>query len=96
MSSINICMIISGPPLMEATTLITRPGREHLFLYWSRKFKDLCTVNMIGSRSVVFLHSYEVIKKLFVQHADSFSNRPKSRWLVHYLSKGKGNKFKYC
>ena len=91
---LNLYRIISGPSLMEATTLMTRHDRENLFLHWSRKFKELCTVNIIASKTVVFLHSYELIKKLFIHHADSFSNRPKDRWLVHHLSKGKGNK--YC
>ena len=67
--------------------------KEQLLIHWSRKFKELCTVNMIDGRTVIFLHSYEVIKKLFVQYADYFSSRPKGRWLAHHLIKGKGNKY---
>ena len=68
-------------------------SREHLFLHWSRKFKDLCTVKFIDGRTIIFLQSYEVIKKFFVQHADYFSNRPKQLWLDHYIYKGKGNNY---
>ena len=67
--------------------------KEHLVIHWSRNFKELCTVNMIYGRTVIFLHSYEVIKKLFVQHADYFSNRPKETWLEHRIFKGKCNKY---
>ena len=75
---LNNCRIISGPSFLEATKLMTKPDfNEHLFVHWSRKFKELCTVIMADGRTVIFLHSYEVIKKLFVQHADYFSNRPK-------------------
>ena len=67
--------------------------KEELLIHWSRKFKELCTVNMIDGRTVIFVHSYEIIKKLFVQYADYFSSRPKGRWLEHHLIKGKGNKY---
>ena len=78
---------------MEATKLLTkREGREHFLLHWSRKFKELCTINLMGVDTMILLHSYELIKKLFVQHADCFSNRPKDRWLTHRILKGKGNK----
>ena len=83
---LNNCRIISGPSFLEATKLMTkRDFKEHLFVHWSRKFKELCTVIMADGRIVIFLHSYEVIKKILSSMLTILVIDPKKHgWNIEY------------
>ena len=48
-----------------------------------------------GGPPTVMVHSIDLLKKMFIQNAEYFSNRPKLGWLTEHLTKGKGTVFHY-
>ena len=60
-----------------------------LLLNWGKAYKDLYSVNT-GSGPLINLTSFDLVKKLFVQNAEWCSSRPSDRWLLNYITKGKG------
>ena len=69
--------------------MFTRPIEANL-LKWGRQYKVAFSIRTLGVRRTIFLTDYEYIKKVFVQHADNFSNRPDDLWLIKQVTKEKG------
>ena len=63
-----------------------------MFLNWSREYKDVFSVKITGFGAMVFVNSFDLIKKLFIQKAAWFSNRPDNLWLINYIFKNKGER----
>lgn len=57
-----------------------------------QKYGDIFIV-YLGSKRVVMLCSYEVIKEAFVKYGNIFVDRPQDMFMIKYFSKGKGNSF---
>ena len=83
---------IAGPSRIESIKLWDGTPKEQLVLHWSRAYKDLFSVNITGFGNMIFLTSFDVIKKLFVQNAEWCSNRSSNLWLINYIFKGKGER----
>ena len=81
---------VAGPSRIESIKLFDSTPNQELFLDWGRAYKDLFSVNITGFGNLIFLTSFDVIKKLFVQNAEWCSNRPSNFWLSNYVTKGKG------
>ena len=81
---------VVGPSRIESIKLVDSTPNQELFLDWGRAYKDLFSVNVPGSGTLIFLTSFDLVKKLFVQNAEWFSNRPRDHWLLNYITKGKG------
>ena len=62
-----------------------------------KNYPDLMRVRtFVPGRTIILVNNYNLIKKLFVENAEFFSNRPKLGWLDKNLFKGKGTVFFNC
>ena len=82
----------SGPsPLATLPFFSRKTSNVYLLHEMSQQYPDLMTFRtFFGGPTTNLVHNVDLIKKLFVQNADSFSNRPKLGWLGENLTKGKG------
>ena len=62
-------------PMLGHLPLVDKDPRAQ-FEAWRRRYGDVFSLYM-GSRLVVVLNGYDVIKEALVKHAAVFSNRPK-------------------
>ena len=84
--------LFSGPSAFATLTFFNAAtsNADH-FLKLYKQYPDLLTFRtFFGGPPTIMVNSYDLIKKLFVQNAESFSNRPKLGWLGEQLTKGKG------
>ena len=80
---------VAGPSRIESIKLLDPTLGPKILVNWGKAYKDLYSVTT-GSGPLINLTSLDLVKKLFVQNAEWFSNRPSNRWLINYISKGKG------
>ena len=87
--------LFSGPSAFATLTFFNAAtANADAFLKLYKQYPDLFTFKtFFGGPPIIMVNSYDLIKKLFVQNAESFSNRPKLGWLGEKLTKGKGMVF---
>ena len=80
---------VVGPSRIETIKLLDPTVGPKILLNWGKAYKDAYSVTT-GSGPLINLTSFDLVKKLFVQNAEWFSNRPSNRWLINYISNKKG------
>ena len=84
--------LFSGPSAFATLAFFdANTSNADKFLKLYKQYPDLLTFKtFFGGPPTVMVNSYDLIKKLFIHNAESFSNRPKLGWLGEKLTKGKG------
>ncbi|PVD29095.1 hypothetical protein C0Q70_11692 [Pomacea canaliculata] len=77
-------------PLLGHLLLLMKKDTLEQFAVWRRQYGDVFSL-YLGSRLVVVLNGYKVLKEALVNNADTFSDRPHFP-LLDFTTKSKGRK----